>query len=247
MASPERFAEASRTVAFRNCTSRPAAGKLASMNIHELIRELQEANGTKIVLLVADGLGGLPLEPGGKTELETARTPNLDALARDGVCGLSIPVAAGHHARQRPRPPRPVRLRPARIPHRPRHPRSARHQLRSRPAGRRHPRQLLHARTPTARSPTAGPAGRPPSAARRWSRSCGTIEGAGRGGVRRAGAASTASSLVFRGDGLGDAVNDTDPQAIGVAAAAGARARTPASRDDGRGWPTSSSPRRGRC
>ncbi len=49
------------------------------MNMHDLIRELREANATKIVLLVADGLGGLPLEPGGKTELETARTPNLDA------------------------------------------------------------------------------------------------------------------------------------------------------------------------
>jgi 2,3-bisphosphoglycerate-independent phosphoglycerate mutase len=65
------------------------------MKIHDLTRELQEPNGTKIVLLVADGLGGLPLEPGGKTELETARTPHLDALARDGVCGLSIPVAPG--------------------------------------------------------------------------------------------------------------------------------------------------------
>jgi 2,3-bisphosphoglycerate-independent phosphoglycerate mutase len=65
------------------------------MKIHDLTRELQDANGTKIVLLVADGLGGLPLEPGGKTELETARTPNLDALARDGVCGLSIPVGPG--------------------------------------------------------------------------------------------------------------------------------------------------------
>ncbi len=65
------------------------------MKIHDLTRELQEANRTKIVLLVADGLGGLPLEPGGKTELETARTPNLDALARDGVCGLSIPVGPG--------------------------------------------------------------------------------------------------------------------------------------------------------
>src|SRR3954462_9426041 len=65
------------------------------MKIHDLTRELQESNGTKIVLLVADGLGGLPLEPGGKTELETARTPNLDALARDGVCGLSVPVLPG--------------------------------------------------------------------------------------------------------------------------------------------------------
>src|SRR6516225_6210896 len=65
------------------------------MNIHELIRELREPNQTKIVLLVADGLGGLPLEPGGKTELETAQTPNLDALAREGTCGLSIPVLPG--------------------------------------------------------------------------------------------------------------------------------------------------------
>src|SRR4051812_41223513 len=65
------------------------------MKIHDLTRDLQEPSGTKIVLLVADGIGGLPLEPGGKTELETARTPNLDALARDGVCGLSVPVLPG--------------------------------------------------------------------------------------------------------------------------------------------------------
>jgi 2,3-bisphosphoglycerate-independent phosphoglycerate mutase len=65
------------------------------MNIHDLIRKLHEANSSKIVLLVADGLGGLPLEPGGKTELESARTPNLDACAREGVCGLSLPVLPG--------------------------------------------------------------------------------------------------------------------------------------------------------
>jgi 2,3-bisphosphoglycerate-independent phosphoglycerate mutase len=65
------------------------------MNIHQLTRELQEAATSKIVLLVADGLGGLPLEPGGKTELETARTPNLDSLVREGVCGLSLPVLPG--------------------------------------------------------------------------------------------------------------------------------------------------------
>jgi 2,3-bisphosphoglycerate-independent phosphoglycerate mutase len=65
------------------------------MDIHELIRELREPGDSKIVLLVADGLGGLPMEPGGKTELESARTPNLDALAREGVCGLSIPVLPG--------------------------------------------------------------------------------------------------------------------------------------------------------
>jgi 2,3-bisphosphoglycerate-independent phosphoglycerate mutase len=65
------------------------------MKIHELIRELREPSDSKIVLLVADGLGGLPVEAGGKTELESARTPNLDACAREGICGLSIPVLPG--------------------------------------------------------------------------------------------------------------------------------------------------------
>jgi 2,3-bisphosphoglycerate-independent phosphoglycerate mutase len=62
---------------------------------HALVRELRKDNGSKIVLLVADGLGGLPLEPGGKTELETARTPHLDALAQRGTLGLSVPVLPG--------------------------------------------------------------------------------------------------------------------------------------------------------
>ena len=65
------------------------------MNIHNLVCELREPSKSKIVLLVADGLGGLPLERGGKTELETAATPNLDAAARDGITGLSIPVLPG--------------------------------------------------------------------------------------------------------------------------------------------------------
>jgi len=65
------------------------------MNFHDLTRQLQKDNGSKIVLLVADGLGGLPLTPGGKTELETAKTPNLDALAKAGVLGLSTPVIPG--------------------------------------------------------------------------------------------------------------------------------------------------------
>src|SRR5437667_11921226 len=90
----ERFGEALLT-RLRNCTSRRAGGTLSGMKIHDLTRELQEPNGSKIVLLVADGLGGLPLEPGGATELETAYTPNLDALARTGVTGLSIPVFPG--------------------------------------------------------------------------------------------------------------------------------------------------------
>jgi 2,3-bisphosphoglycerate-independent phosphoglycerate mutase len=63
--------------------------------MHQLTRELQVKNKSKIVMLVADGLGGLPMEPGGKTELETARTPNLSQLAKLGVQGLSIPVKPG--------------------------------------------------------------------------------------------------------------------------------------------------------
>ncbi|MFO0011577.1 MAG: 2,3-bisphosphoglycerate-independent phosphoglycerate mutase [Planctomycetota bacterium] len=65
------------------------------MDIHALTRELQLENGSKIVMLVADGLGGLPLTPGGLTELETAQTPNLDSLAWRGVQGASIPVKPG--------------------------------------------------------------------------------------------------------------------------------------------------------
>ncbi len=65
------------------------------MDMHELTRELKVKNDSKIVMLVADGLGGLPLTPGGKTELETAHTPNLDELARVGVSGGSIPVKPG--------------------------------------------------------------------------------------------------------------------------------------------------------
>jgi 2,3-bisphosphoglycerate-independent phosphoglycerate mutase len=61
----------------------------------DLLRELHQKNDSKIVMLVADGLGGLPMEAGGKTELETAKTPNLDALAARGVLGGSIPVKPG--------------------------------------------------------------------------------------------------------------------------------------------------------
>lgn len=64
-------------------------------DIHDLTRRLQRSADTKIVMYVADGLGGLPQEPGGLTELEAACTPNLDALAQRGVLGMSIPVLPG--------------------------------------------------------------------------------------------------------------------------------------------------------
>ena len=59
--------------------------------LHELIMPAQ----TKIVMIIMDGLGGLPMEPGGRTELETAHTPNLDALAGLSALGLSIPATPG--------------------------------------------------------------------------------------------------------------------------------------------------------
>ncbi len=65
------------------------------MDIQQLVRELKAENTSKIVMLVADGLGGLPVEPGGPTELEAAKTPNLDALARRGVQGSMYPIAPG--------------------------------------------------------------------------------------------------------------------------------------------------------
>ena len=65
------------------------------MDIQELVRGLVVKNDSKIVMFVADGLGGLPIEPGGPTELEAARTPNLDALARRGVLGSMLPIALG--------------------------------------------------------------------------------------------------------------------------------------------------------
>ncbi|MCX7413627.1 MAG: 2,3-bisphosphoglycerate-independent phosphoglycerate mutase [Planctomycetia bacterium] len=65
------------------------------MNQLDLVRELAEKSQTKIVMLVADGLGGLPLQKGGKTELETAATPNLDRLAACGTSGSSVPVLPG--------------------------------------------------------------------------------------------------------------------------------------------------------
>ncbi len=61
----------------------------------DLARELSIDNGSKIVLFVMDGLGGLPHPDTGRTELESAYTPHLDLLAKDSACGFTIPVAPG--------------------------------------------------------------------------------------------------------------------------------------------------------
>jgi len=59
------------------------------------IRQLAQPSEAKALLLVLDGLGGLPRVAGGPTELEAARTPNLDDLAASGDLGLHVPVARG--------------------------------------------------------------------------------------------------------------------------------------------------------
>ena len=61
----------------------------------ELIDTLVVKNQSKIIFLIMDGLGGLPRPGGHETELETARTPHLDALAKKSVCGLLDPVGYG--------------------------------------------------------------------------------------------------------------------------------------------------------
>ena len=60
-----------------------------------LLRSLAQPAQSKLVLLVLDGLGGLPREAGGPTELEAARTPHLDDLAAEGQAGLSQPIGLG--------------------------------------------------------------------------------------------------------------------------------------------------------
>ena len=61
----------------------------------ELVKTIAKSSPTKIVLLVIDGLGGLPNPQTGKTELETANTPNLDQLATKAICGLIDLVSPG--------------------------------------------------------------------------------------------------------------------------------------------------------
>lgn len=65
------------------------------MEMLNVYRHLRKKLEGKIVLIVFDGLGGLPRTPGGPTELESARKPNLDALATESMCGLLDTVGPG--------------------------------------------------------------------------------------------------------------------------------------------------------
>jgi len=59
------------------------------------MKKLSRTSPSKIVLLIMDGLGGLPHTKTGKTELESAKKPNLNRIARDSLCGLTDPVSPG--------------------------------------------------------------------------------------------------------------------------------------------------------
>jgi 2,3-bisphosphoglycerate-independent phosphoglycerate mutase len=61
----------------------------------EHMKKISRTSPSKIVLLVIDGVGGLPDPETGKTELESARKPNLNRIARDSLCGLIDPVSPG--------------------------------------------------------------------------------------------------------------------------------------------------------
>ncbi|MCJ7769609.1 MAG: 2,3-bisphosphoglycerate-independent phosphoglycerate mutase [Dehalococcoidales bacterium] len=61
----------------------------------DLIRAISRSSASKIILLVVDGLGGIQDPETGKTELESARTPNLDTLATKSITGLSEPISPG--------------------------------------------------------------------------------------------------------------------------------------------------------
>src|SRR5580704_3122676 len=66
------------------------------MNLDTLYSELTLKTKTKVVLLVLDGLGDIAtLEQDFMTPLEAAKTPNLDALAREGAQGRMLPLAPG--------------------------------------------------------------------------------------------------------------------------------------------------------
>ena len=66
------------------------------MNLDALYSELTLKTNAKLVLVVLDGLGDLATrEQAYVTPLEAARTPNMDALAKDSAQGRMIPLAPG--------------------------------------------------------------------------------------------------------------------------------------------------------
>jgi len=61
----------------------------------EHMKKISRTSPSKIVLLIIDGVGGLPHPETSKTELESARKPNLNRIARESLCGLIDPISPG--------------------------------------------------------------------------------------------------------------------------------------------------------
>jgi 2,3-bisphosphoglycerate-independent phosphoglycerate mutase len=61
----------------------------------QMLSSLATPSDQKILLWVFDGIGGLPRPETGKTELEEAQTPHLDALARRGLLGSTLAFGQG--------------------------------------------------------------------------------------------------------------------------------------------------------
>ena len=63
------------------------------MTKEEVLHSLAIQTESRLVMVVIDGIGGLPVQ--GKTELEAAKIPNLDRLASKAICGLIDPISYG--------------------------------------------------------------------------------------------------------------------------------------------------------
>jgi len=63
------------------------------MDRETLYQKISTENENKIIMIILDGLGGLPVNQ--KTELETATKPNLNQLAIESELGLAMPISMG--------------------------------------------------------------------------------------------------------------------------------------------------------
>ncbi len=75
--------------------ARKTGMKKKGAEMEKLVAELKTENRKHIIFFIMDGLGGLPDGESGLTELQAARTPNLDALAAGGICGVLDPIGSG--------------------------------------------------------------------------------------------------------------------------------------------------------
>ena len=65
------------------------------MKESDMLKGLLRKNDTRIVYLVMDGVGGIRNRDFPNTALESAKTPNLDAIASESACGRITPISTG--------------------------------------------------------------------------------------------------------------------------------------------------------